>query len=85
MFPRVFKYYDVSIKVPQGDFKAECRLWLENRPKFPILAEVAREDLSISLPVERLFSIAGKVFIPERCCYTDARFQEPMLIIRCNN
>ena len=84
-FPKVFKYYDVATKVPQGDFKAECRFWLENRSKFPILAEVAREVLRILLsssPVERLFSIAGKVF---GCCLTDARFQELMLIIRYNN
>ena len=87
-FPRVLKYYDVSTKVPQGDFKAKIRFWLENRSKFSILAEVAREVLSIPLlssPVERLFSIAGKVFTPERCRLTDARFQELMLIIRCNN
>ena len=30
-------------------------------------------------------SIAGKVFIPEHHYLTDARFQELMLIIRCNN
>ena len=87
-FPKVFKYYDVPTKVPQGDFKAKCRFWLENRLKFPILAEVAHEVLRIPLsssPVERLFSIAGKVFTPDRCCLTDARFQELMLIIRCNN
>ena len=89
-FPRVFKYqyYDVPTKVPQVDFKAKCRFWLENRSKFPILAEVAREVLSISSsssPVERLFSIADKVLAPERCRLTDARFQELMLIIRCSN
>ena len=87
-FPRVFKYYDVPTKVPQGDFKAKCRFWLENISKFLILAEVACEVLSIpssSSPVERLFSIAGKVFTPERCHWTYARFQELMLIIRCNN
>ena len=74
--------------MPKGDFKAKCRFWLENRLKFSILAEVAREVLSIPLSsslVERLFSIAGKVFTPERCCLTDARIQELMLIIRCNN
>ena len=74
--------------MPQGDFKAKCRFWLENRLKFLILAEVAREVLSIPLsssPAERLFSIAGKVFTSEHCRLTDARFQELMLIIRCNN
>ena len=74
--------------MPQGDIKAKCRFWLENRLKFSILAEVAREVLSIPLsssPVERLFSIAGKVFTSECCHLTDARFQELMLIIRYNN
>ena len=64
-----------------------ARFWLENRAKFPILAEVAREVLSIpssSSPVERLFSIAGKVFTPERCRLTDAKFQK-LMFIRCNN
>ena len=80
----------MSTEVPQGDFKAKCRFWLENRSKFSALAEVhvACEVLSIpssSSPVERLFSIAGKVFTPERCRLTDARFQELMLIIRCIN
>ena len=53
-----------------------------------IFAEVTREVLNIPLsssPVERLFSIAGKVFTSEHCRLTDARFQELMLIIRCNN
>ena len=74
--------------MPQGDFKATCRFWLENRLRFSILAEVAREVLSILLscsPVEKLFSIAGKVFTPERCCLTDARFQELIVTIRSNN
>ena len=29
--------------------------------------------------VERLFSIAGKVFYPDQCCLTDKRFEELML------
>lgn len=61
--------------------------WLSNKSKFPILAEVAHEVLSVpssSSPVERLFSIAGKVFTPARCRLTDARFQE-LMFIRCNN
>ena len=74
--------------MPQGDFKAKCRFWLENRLKFSILAEVACEVLSIPLPsshVENLFSIARKVFTPEGCRLTDARFHELIVTIRCNN
>ena len=73
-FPGVFKYYGVPTKVPQGDFKAKCIFWLENRSKFPILAEVAREVLRIpssSSPVERLFSTAGKVFTCTRALSLD--------------
>ena len=36
------------------------------------------------IPVERLFSIAGKVFRPDRCRLTDHTF-EILMFIRCNN
>lgn len=60
--------------------------WKEEQQTFPALASVAREVLSVpsSSPVERLFSVAGKVFIPERYRLTDKRFQE-LMFIRCNN
>ncbi|KAI0211964.1 hypothetical protein LSAT2_003149 [Lamellibrachia satsuma] len=37
-----------------------------------------------SAPVERLFSVAGKVFRPERCCLSDWRFEQ-LMMIHCNN
>ena len=37
-----------------------------------------------SAPVERLFSIAGKVFKPDRCRLTDKTF-ETLMFIRCNS
>ena len=39
------------------------------------------EDLpAFSAPVERLFSIAGKFFRPDRCHLTDKQFEEHMFI-----
>lgn len=61
--------------------------WKEHEKKYPALAEVAKEVLSVpasSAPVERLFSVAGKVFTPERCRLTDTRFEQ-LMFIRCNN
>jgi hypothetical protein len=40
--------------------------------------------LSSCAPVERLFSIVGKVFIPSRCRLNDSRFEQ-LMFIRCNN
>ena len=57
-----------------------------NNNKFPLLSNLARKHLAIpatSAPVERLFSIAGKVFRPERCRLTDKTFEQ-LMIIKCN-
>ena len=59
----------------------------ENQKKYPILAMLAKDVLGVpssSAPVERLFSIAGKVFTPERCQLTDKRFEQ-LMFIRCNH
>ena len=61
--------------------------WKENAKKYPLLSRLARDYLAIpssSSPVERLFSIAGKIFRPERCQLSDDRFQQ-LMFIRCNN
>ena len=53
---------------------------------FPVLSSLACKYLCIpasSGPVERLFSIAGKVFRPERCRIGDEQFQQ-LMMIRCN-
>ena len=60
--------------------------WKTNQYKFPILAKIACQYLAIpasSAPVERLFSIAGKVFRPDRCSLTDKNF-EKLMFIKCN-
>ena len=41
-------------------------------------------ELSASAPVERCFSIAGKVFKPEGCQMKDSTFQK-IMFIKCNN
>ena len=61
--------------------------WSENTMNYPSLEPVARRLLSVpssSAPVERLFSIAGRVFTPIRCQLKDKRF-EKLMFIRCNN
>ena len=60
--------------------------WKEEKDTFPVLSSLACKYLCIpasSAPVERLFSIAGKVFRPERCRISDERFQQ-LMMIRCN-
>ncbi len=60
--------------------------WKTKQHRFPSLSKLAEYHLSIpasSAPVERLFSIAGKIFRPERCRLTDITFED-LLLIRCN-
>ena len=61
--------------------------WKVNTHRFPVLSKLAVKYLSIpatSAPVERLFSIAGKTFRPERCRLSDANF-ERLMNIKCNS
>ena len=54
--------------------------------EFECLSKVALKYLCIpasSAPVERIFSIAGKVFRPERCRLKDKTFEE-LMFIKCN-
>ena len=60
--------------------------WKDNRMRFPKLSKLACKYLALpgsSAPVERLFSVAGKIFRPECCSISDSRFEE-MMLIRCN-
>jgi hypothetical protein len=60
--------------------------WKEHQLTFPKLAEVSKSLLGIpasSAPVERLFSVAGKVFRPERCRLKDTTFQK-LMFLKCN-
>ena len=60
--------------------------WKNNENQFSFIAKIAPNYLSIpasSAPVERLFSIAGKIFWPERCRLTDKNF-ETLMFVRSN-
>ena len=62
------------------------QFWQTHENKWPNLAILASRYLAIpasSAPVERLFSVAGKVFRPERASLSDKRFEE-LMFIRCN-
>ena len=61
--------------------------WKINAVTYPALAALAKRYLSIpasSGPVERLFSIGGKIFRPDRCRITDDKF-EKLMNIKCNS
>ena len=60
--------------------------WKSNQNKYPALAKLASVYLAIpasSAPVERIFSLSGKIFRPERCSISDSLF-ENLMFIRCN-
>ena len=53
----------------------------------PAMSKLAKQHLSVatsSSPVERLFSIAGNIFHPERCRLTDTVI-ENLMFIKCNS
>ncbi|XP_071176366.1 zinc finger BED domain-containing protein 4-like [Mytilus edulis] len=57
--------------------------WQVNSSRVSLLSTLAKKHLAIpatSAPVERLFSIAGKVFRPERCRLNDKTFEQLMMI-----
>ena len=50
---------------------------------FPWLSTLAMKYLAApvsSAPVERIFSVGGKIFPPDRCCLLDTTFQHLMFI-----
>ena len=60
--------------------------WQENAEKYPTLATLAKYYLAVpatSAAVERLFSVAGKLFRPDRCRRSDSTFQM-LMMIKCN-
>jgi hypothetical protein len=61
--------------------------WKSQQCNCPGLAQLAIRFLNVpasSSPVERLFSIAGNVFTPNRCALKDNTFQ-CLMFIRCNS
>ncbi|MGH0132117.1 UNVERIFIED_CONTAM: hypothetical protein FKN15_048756 [Acipenser sinensis] len=60
--------------------------WKSHEPQFPALAKLAARYLNVpatSAAVERVFSIAGRTFRPDRCSMSDSRF-ETLMFIKCN-
>ena len=60
---------------------------LNNSERLPQLAYLAQKNLHImatSAPDERLFSVAGKTFRPDRCRLKDSAF-ETLMMIKCNS
>jgi len=61
--------------------------WSKSLSKYPNITQVAASMLGIqasSAPVERLFSVAGKVFRPEKCRLKGETFYRLMFVC-CNN
>ena len=75
---------DMYLEHSTIDEDADPLSWWENNYKdFPQLYMMAIAYLftpASSAPVERLFSVAGKVFRPDRCRLSDARFEELMFL-----
>ena len=63
------------------------QFWMSQQQNSPVLSAMACKFLTIpasSAPVERLFSIGGKIFRPERCRLADKTF-ERLMNIKCNS
>ena len=61
--------------------------WKSSRDKYSTLTRLAAIYLAThasSAPVERIFSIGGKIFRPERCRLNNDLFQT-LMFIRCND
>ena len=61
--------------------------WKSSRDKYRTLARLAATYLATpasSAPVERIFSIGGKIFRPKRCRLNNNLFQT-LMFIRCND
>ena len=70
-----------------ADNADSIQYWQGQMVNLPTLAKLAKRYLSLqasSAPVERIFSIAGKVFRPDRCQMNDENF-ETIMFIKCND
>ena len=78
----VQKYRELSIQDPDSN---PLETWRQYEKDLPRIAKLARKYLCLaasSAPVERLFSVAGKVFRPDRCRMSDKVF-ESLMMIKC--
>lgn len=69
-----------------SDDSDPLKFWKIHEASMPTLAKLAILYLPVpatSSPVERLFSVGGRVFKPDRCRLTDKRF-ETLMFIKCN-
>lgn len=80
---QVNQYFDSPCVVENSD---PLLFWKDHQHQFPDLAKLSCRYLHVpasSAPVERLFSIAGKIFRPDRCLLKDELF-EKLMFVRCN-
>jgi len=57
--------------------------WKSHVSDFPHVARTAKTVLSISAPIERIFSKASKIFRPERTRLTTEKLEQ-LVFIKCN-
>ncbi|KAG0699580.1 Zinc finger BED domain-containing protein 4 [Chionoecetes opilio] len=80
---------EVSLYLTQPCLQEDCDplgYWKAKQPEFPVLTRLAAKYLAMpatSAPVDQLFSLAGKLFRPDRCTLGDQRFEQ-LMMIRCN-
>ena len=66
--------------------KDQLQFWKTKESLFPTLATLAKKYLCVpasSALVEKVFSIAGKVFHPDRCSLSDST-SERLMLVKCN-
>ena len=80
--------FDLYIADANIEFYTDPLIYWQLRANtFPLLLKAALKYLAVpasSAPTERVFSIAGKIFRPERCRLSDAAF-EKIMFIRANS
>ena len=80
------KYLAEDIPEEDKDMVDPLLYWKLHQNQYPDLAMLACRYLHVpasSSPVERVFSIAGRVFRPDRASLSDSRF-EKLMFIACN-
>ena len=96
---KLFEFMDTRLEIPDdseiesysrqptlSDDTDPLQYWKMAQQKFPNLSRIAIDVLSLpasSAAVERIFSIAGKLFRPDRCRLTTKHFEQ-LMFIRAN-